>query len=206
MKPSHLVCPFFQRSFPLRQCRLTTAVQIFVHGEKTEMGRLKAGIMRQYEGRPDYHIEVYTPKNTESVSLYFRGEKVAKVVGKLAKEAAMEDGERLSGVLLRRNFDYYLIHPDEVECEFSASPCLGGMSWMRDFVSDYAGVPACQLPSRPIAPANVQLPIERKEGMEWISMEINPTEQCKLKAIKEEAPEKEVSPAEEEKEEAAEGA
>ncbi|VDK36400.1 unnamed protein product, partial [Gongylonema pulchrum] len=58
-------------------------------------------------------LQVYNPRNTEAVELHFRGEKTAKVVGKMAMTAPV-DGEVLSGVLVRRNFNYHLMHADDL--------------------------------------------------------------------------------------------
>ena len=46
---------------------------VLVHGEQTEMGKLKDALIRQYEDATDYSIQVYNPKNTQPVELYFRG-------------------------------------------------------------------------------------------------------------------------------------
>ena len=54
-------------------------LQVLVHGEANEMGRLKAALIREYEDDPEYDIEVHNPANTKAVTLYFRGEKMAKV-------------------------------------------------------------------------------------------------------------------------------
>ena len=53
--------------------------QVLVHGEANEMGRLKAALIREYEDDPEYNIDIYSPRNTQEVELYFRGEKLAKV-------------------------------------------------------------------------------------------------------------------------------
>jgi cleavage and polyadenylation specificity factor subunit 3 len=42
------------------------------------MGRLKSALMSKYSER-DEEIHIFTPRNTETVKLYFRGEKLAKV-------------------------------------------------------------------------------------------------------------------------------
>ncbi|GCC23897.1 hypothetical protein chiPu_0002295 [Chiloscyllium punctatum] len=52
---------------------------LLVHGEQNEMARLKAALIREYEDNDEVHIEVHNPRNTEAVTLYFRGEKLAKV-------------------------------------------------------------------------------------------------------------------------------
>ncbi|TKR69592.1 hypothetical protein L596_021732 [Steinernema carpocapsae] len=86
---------------------------ILVHGEMTEMNRLKAAITRQYEDDKNYQITVHNPKNTESVSLTFHGERNAKVVGQMAAKLSVADNT-ISGILLRRNFNYHLMDPNEL--------------------------------------------------------------------------------------------
>lgn len=43
------------------------------------MARLKAALIREYEDNNEVDIEVHNPRNTEAVTLNFRGEKLAKV-------------------------------------------------------------------------------------------------------------------------------
>lgn len=52
---------------------------VLVHGEQNEMSRLKAALQREYEDDPSTKMEIYNPRNTVAVELYFRGEKTAKV-------------------------------------------------------------------------------------------------------------------------------
>lgn len=85
---------------------------VLVHGEATEMGRLKAALQREYEDEPTPPI-VYNPSNTVSVKLYFRGEKTAKVMGSIAMEPPYP-GKRLSGILVKRNFNYHLLDPTDL--------------------------------------------------------------------------------------------
>ncbi|PAA49978.1 hypothetical protein BOX15_Mlig005746g1 [Macrostomum lignano] len=86
---------------------------VLVHGEQNEMLRLRSALLRQYEDEPDYRLDIFTPKNCESVSLHFRGEKTAKVVGSLAKSAPTE-GQPLSGILMKKNFSYHLVHETDL--------------------------------------------------------------------------------------------
>ncbi|XP_013789930.1 cleavage and polyadenylation specificity factor subunit 3-like isoform X1 [Limulus polyphemus] len=86
---------------------------ILVHGEQNEMGRLKSAIIREYEDDVETNIEVHNPRNTQSVELYFRGEKTAKVMGSLAVDPPQQ-GHRLSGVLVKRNFSYHLLAPSDL--------------------------------------------------------------------------------------------
>src|SRR4051794_36743451 len=78
-----------------------------------EMNRLKAAITRQYEDDQDYKIEVHNPRNTQTLSLFFRGQKTAKIVGQLAENLPPENSV-ISGILLRRNFNYHLLMPSDL--------------------------------------------------------------------------------------------
>ena len=59
------------------------------------------------------NIEIYNPRNTQAVELYFRGEKMAKVMGSLAAVKPSDD-HKLSGVLVKRGFNYHLIDPSDL--------------------------------------------------------------------------------------------
>ena len=78
-----------------------------------EMSRLKAAIMRQYEDDVETKMEVHNPRNTESLNLYFRGQKTAKVVGRLAMTPP-ENNAIISGILLRRNYNFHLVMPSDL--------------------------------------------------------------------------------------------
>ncbi|ODM88437.1 Cleavage and polyadenylation specificity factor subunit 3 [Orchesella cincta] len=85
---------------------------VLVHGEQNEMGRLKAALIREYEDEGK-HIDVYNPKNTQAVELRFKGEKMAKVMGALAVEKPV-NGKRISGILVKRNFNYHIVAPQDL--------------------------------------------------------------------------------------------
>nr|CAJ83498.1 cleavage and polyadenylation specific factor 3 [Xenopus tropicalis] len=86
---------------------------ILVHGEQNEMARLKAALIREYEDNDEVEIEVHNPRNTEAVTLNFRGEKLAKVMGLLADKKP-EQGQRISGILVKRNFNYHILCPSDL--------------------------------------------------------------------------------------------
>uniref|UniRef100_A0A3Q2DHV9 Cleavage and polyadenylation specific factor 3 n=1 Tax=Cyprinodon variegatus TaxID=28743 RepID=A0A3Q2DHV9_CYPVA len=86
---------------------------ILVHGEQNEMARLKAALIREYEDNDEVHIEVHNPRNTEAVTLTFRGEKLAKVMGVLADKKCAQ-GQRISGILVKRNFNYHIMTPSDL--------------------------------------------------------------------------------------------
>lgn len=84
-----------------------------MHGEQNEMNRLKAALKREYEDDPSTSIEVHNPRNTTAVELYFRGEKTVKVMGTLAMQKP-QPGDKVSGILVKRNFNYHLLAPLDV--------------------------------------------------------------------------------------------
>ncbi|KAG8580210.1 hypothetical protein GDO81_007196 [Engystomops pustulosus] len=86
---------------------------ILVHGEQNEMARLKAALIREYEDNDEVEIEVHNPRNTEAVTLNFRGEKLAKVMGSLADKKP-EQSQRISGILVKRNFNYHILSPSDL--------------------------------------------------------------------------------------------
>uniref|UniRef100_A0A8C9QZ16 Cleavage and polyadenylation specificity factor subunit 3 n=1 Tax=Scleropages formosus TaxID=113540 RepID=A0A8C9QZ16_SCLFO len=89
---------------------------ILVHGEQNEMARLKAALIREYEDNDEVHIEVHNPRNTEAVTLNFRGEKLAKVMGSLADRKCVQ-GQRVSGILVKRNFSYHILTPSDLSMQ-----------------------------------------------------------------------------------------
>jgi len=86
---------------------------VLVHGEQNEMSRLKAALIRDFDEKGLSHIQVYNPKNVQSVELHFRGEKMAKVIGSLASEKPA-DGKNVSGLLLKRGFNYHIMSPNDL--------------------------------------------------------------------------------------------
>lgn len=86
---------------------------MLVHGEQTEMSRLKAALQREYEDDPNTSIHLHNPRNTEPVELYFRGEKTAKVMGALAVERP-KPNNTISGILVKRNFNYHILSANDL--------------------------------------------------------------------------------------------
>ncbi|XP_063830466.1 cleavage and polyadenylation specificity factor 73 [Ostrinia nubilalis] len=82
---------------------------VLVHGEQNEMSRLKAALQREQRGR----LAIHTPRNTQQLALTFRGDKTAKVMGSLAVEPP-EPGRQLQGVLVKRNFNYHILAPSDL--------------------------------------------------------------------------------------------
>lgn len=104
---------FEQTSHFIRTIRPPNVV--LVHGEMTEMARLKGALEREYEAETqvDQKVKVFNPKNLETVTFHFRGEKMAKVMGSLAVERPKE-GKVVSGILVKRNFNNHIISPAEL--------------------------------------------------------------------------------------------
>lgn len=82
---------------------------VLVHGEQNEMSRLKAALQREHRGR----LHIHTPRNTQQLALTFRGDKTAKVMGSLAVEKP-EAGKQLQGILVKRNFNYHILAPSDL--------------------------------------------------------------------------------------------
>ncbi|VEN43659.1 unnamed protein product [Callosobruchus maculatus] len=122
---------------------------VLVHGEQNEMSRLKAALQREYEDDPNASIVVHNPRNTHSVELYFRGEKTAKVMGKLAIDVP-QPGNTLTGILVKRNFNYHVLAPDDLSkyTDLSMSQIMqrqslhysGNSNVLRHLISQVAGL------------------------------------------------------------------
>ncbi|KQK12032.1 hypothetical protein BRADI_1g01140v3 [Brachypodium distachyon] len=83
---------------------------ILVHGEANEMGRLKQKLITQFDGT---NIKIVSPKNCQSVEMYFSSEKMAKTIGRLA-EKVPEVGESVSGLLVKKGFTYQIMAPEDL--------------------------------------------------------------------------------------------
>nr|CAH7712380.1 unnamed protein product [Callosobruchus chinensis]CAH7758080.1 unnamed protein product [Callosobruchus chinensis] len=122
---------------------------VLVHGEQNEMSRLKAALQREYEDDPNSSIVVHNPRNTHCVELYFRGEKTAKVMGKLAIDVP-HPGKTLTGILVKRNFNYHVLAPDDLSkyTDLSMSQIMqrqslhysGNSNVLRHLISQVAGL------------------------------------------------------------------
>ncbi|GBG80885.1 hypothetical protein CBR_g31441 [Chara braunii] len=83
---------------------------LLVHGEATEMARLKGKLIQQFAEK---NVKVLSPKNTQTVEMTFKGEKTAKAVGRLV-EKAPEEGNQISGMLVKKGFVYQLLAPEDL--------------------------------------------------------------------------------------------
>ncbi|KYQ93979.1 beta-lactamase domain-containing protein [Tieghemostelium lacteum] len=76
---------------------------ILVHGEATEMDRLKHSLNNKFR-----NISVLTPKNSQNVQLEFKTEKYAKILGMVASEAP-KDQDVISGILVTKDFTHHIM-------------------------------------------------------------------------------------------------
>ncbi|KAM0891664.1 hypothetical protein ACQ4PT_026240 [Festuca glaucescens] len=83
---------------------------ILVHGEANEMGRLKQKLITQFDGT---NTKIVSPKNCQSVEMYFSSEKMAKTIGRLA-EKIPEVEEKVSGLLVKKGFTYQIMAPEDL--------------------------------------------------------------------------------------------
>lgn len=83
---------------------------ILVHGEANEMGRLKQKLISLFADR---NTKIISPKNCQSVEMYFNSEKMAKTIGKLA-EKTPEVGEAVSGLLVKKGFSYQIMASEDL--------------------------------------------------------------------------------------------
>lgn len=73
--------------YPQTQDFVTTLAPkhvILVHGEATEMGRLRKALETR-AATDGQRLHLYTPRNTQPVHITHKGEKVARVIGRLAR-------------------------------------------------------------------------------------------------------------------------
>ncbi|RIB06583.1 beta-lactamase-like protein [Gigaspora rosea] len=86
---------------------------VLVHGESNSMARLKAALQSKYVEREE-NIKIYSPKNCETVKLYFRGEKLAKAIGRLAAKYPIEN-QLVSGIIVSKDFQFNIMDPNDLK-------------------------------------------------------------------------------------------
>ncbi|KAK0280252.1 endoribonuclease ysh1 [Friedmanniomyces endolithicus] len=104
-------------------------VVILVHGEKHNMNRLKSRLLGLQS------MKVFSPANCEELRIPFRREKVARVVGRLARDIVLpaiptddpdedvegevkrrrDEGQLVSGVLVQNDFKLSLMAPEDLK-------------------------------------------------------------------------------------------
>ncbi|KAJ2912415.1 hypothetical protein MD484_g7997, partial [Candolleomyces efflorescens] len=95
---------------------------VLVHGEQTNMGRLRAAMTSKYKER-DEDVKIHTPRNLETLKLSFRGERVAKAIGTLA-EKPPQPNDVLSGLLVAKDYSYTLLDPRDLRDFTGLSTCI----------------------------------------------------------------------------------
>ncbi|SCZ88382.1 BZ3500_MvSof-1268-A1-R1_Chr2-1g04374 [Microbotryum saponariae] len=85
---------------------------ILVHGEANNMSRLRSALKTKFAERKD-DIQIYTPRNVETVKIRFRGERMAKALGTLA-ETTPKAATPLSGLLVSKDFTYTFLAPSDL--------------------------------------------------------------------------------------------
>jgi cleavage and polyadenylation specificity factor subunit 3 len=85
---------------------------VLVHGEASQMGRLRAALRDTYVARGQ-EINIHTPKNCEPLTLTFRQERMVKAIGSLAEQRP-ENGNEVKGLLVSKDFSYTLLDPKDL--------------------------------------------------------------------------------------------
>jgi len=106
---------------------------VLVHGEKSEMQRLQHSLLNRYSSKK---IEIYAPRNCQTVKLQFRGQKTAKVVGKVAA-AGMDHLQKISGLLVHKDFQYMIVEPSELSNYTKLQTCVISQSQRIPFSSSW---------------------------------------------------------------------
>ncbi|KAK4684726.1 cleavage and polyadenylation specificity factor subunit 3, partial [Tremellales sp. Uapishka_1] len=86
---------------------------VLVHGEASQMGRLRAALRDTYAARGQ-EINIHTPRNCEPLTLNFRAERMVKAIGSLAAERP-EHGASVKGLLVSKDFSYTLLDPKDLK-------------------------------------------------------------------------------------------
>lgn len=87
---------------------------VLVHGEKSEMGRLKAALVKKFSASATYSPSVAMPANMEELSFEFKGEKMAKAIGSLAAIPVLHEAP-LAALLIEHDFQSHVLVPEDVE-------------------------------------------------------------------------------------------
>ncbi|PWA01388.1 hypothetical protein BB558_002517 [Smittium angustum] len=87
---------------------------ILVHGEQNAMSRLKAALISRYTEK-EISLKIHTPKNTETVEMYYRGEKMAKMMGKMSIEQVSKNNTPIEGVIVERGYKYNIYEVSDLK-------------------------------------------------------------------------------------------
>lgn len=85
---------------------------VLVHGEQNAMSRLKAALQAKFSDRSE-DIKIHTPRNCEPLKIKFRGERMAKAIGSIAKKTPKQN-DILSGLLISKDFAYTILNPEDL--------------------------------------------------------------------------------------------
>ncbi|CAO2813261.1 unnamed protein product [Amaranthus hypochondriacus] len=83
---------------------------ILVHGAANEMERLKQNLISMFSYG---NTRIFSPKNCQSVEMFFTSEKMAKTIGRLAETPPVV-GDTVSGLLVKKGFTYQIMAPQDL--------------------------------------------------------------------------------------------
>lgn len=86
---------------------------VLMHGESKAMFSLKNRLEQRYAGNEE-GIQIHAPWNTETLKLTFRGDRIAKAIGRIAEKGVKEDAQ-IQGLLLSKDFTFTLLDPRDLE-------------------------------------------------------------------------------------------
>ncbi|CAH1767085.1 2575_t:CDS:10, partial [Entrophospora sp. SA101] len=89
---------------------------VLVHGESNSMARLKTALQSKFNERQE-NIRIFSPKNCETIRLFFQGEKLAKTIGQLAAKYPVEN-QIVSGIIVSKDFQFNIMDENDLK-EFS---------------------------------------------------------------------------------------
>ena len=92
---------------------LNPAKVVLVHGEASEMGRMKSALQRRFENEGK-SIEIFNPKNCQTVSMEFKVDKHVRAVGHLAEKIGTNNG-KVSGLLVQKGFKHTLLDTEDLQ-------------------------------------------------------------------------------------------
>ena len=85
---------------------------VLVHGELKNMSGLRAALQSRYSDREE-EIHIYMPRNCEPLTLSFRADRTAKVIGSLAAHAP-KPSDTIDGLLVAKDFSYTVLAPEDL--------------------------------------------------------------------------------------------
>ena len=95
---------------------------VLVHGEQNEMSRMKAALTKEYADPNGHVLDIYNPRNGQTIELPFKQDRQVRIVGEFSNK--INNGEVLSGVIIRENFKCRIMAPADVPKYTSLRPGL----------------------------------------------------------------------------------